>query len=119
MSMKICGARHIIACTHMRQYLECSVTGGFKRICAQAPEHQMTVPLSNCFFLQDTEGPVEVEVTPVYVALVDTTGGEEYMELVKSALLAALEALPSCALFGLATYTDQVCLLNSLLNGLA
>ena len=63
--------------------------------------------------LQDTEGPVEQEVTPIYVALVDTTGGEEYLELVKSALLAALEALPSCALFGLATYNDQVCLMTA------
>lgn len=58
--------------------------------------------------LQEIEGPLEVEVTPVYVALVDTTGGEEYLELVKSALLAALEALPASALFGLATYSNQV-----------
>ena len=64
----------------------------------------------NCFGLQDIEGPLEVDVTPVYMALVDTTGGEEYLELVKSALLAALEALPASALFGLATYSDQVCL---------
>jgi len=58
--------------------------------------------------LQDTEGPAEVEVTPVYVALVDATGSEDYIELVKSALLAALESLPQSALFGLATFTNQV-----------
>lgn len=49
-----------------------------------------------------------MEVTPVYVALVDATGSEDYIELVKSALLAALEALPLSALFGLATFTNQV-----------
>jgi hypothetical protein len=49
-----------------------------------------------------------VEVVPACVALVDATGGEEYMELVRSALLAALEALPEGSLFGLATFSDQV-----------
>jgi secreted protein with Ig-like and vWFA domain len=36
------------------------------------------------------------------------TADEEYLELVKSALLAALEALPPVALFGVITFSDKV-----------
>lgn len=32
---------------------------------------------------------------------------EEFLELAKSALLAALEALPSAALFGVITFSDK------------
>lgn len=45
---------------------------------------------------------------PAYVAVVDVAGSEELLELTKSSLLAALEALPPCALFGLATFSDTV-----------
>ena len=47
-------------------------------------------------------------VRPLCVALVDTTGTEEYLELVRCSLLAALEALPPCTEFGLATFSDKV-----------
>ena len=47
-------------------------------------------------------------VRPLWVALVDTTGTEEYLELVRCSLLAALEALPPCTEFGLATFSDKV-----------
>ena len=50
----------------------------------------------------------EMRERPVYIALVDVAGGEEFLELVKSSLLAALEALPPAALFGLATFSRKV-----------
>eukprot|EP00195_Chlamydomonas_chlamydogama_P017072 CAMPEP_0202896248 /NCGR_PEP_ID=MMETSP1392-20130828/5266_1 /ASSEMBLY_ACC=CAM_ASM_000868 /TAXON_ID=225041 /ORGANISM="Chlamydomonas chlamydogama, Strain SAG 11-48b" /LENGTH=777 /DNA_ID=CAMNT_0049581523 /DNA_START=303 /DNA_END=2636 /DNA_ORIENTATION=+ len=45
---------------------------------------------------------------PVYIALVDTAGEEDFIELVRSALLAALEALPPGALFGLITFSNKL-----------
>ena len=44
----------------------------------------------------------------MYVALVDLSCNEEVLELVKSALAAALEALPPAGLFGLITFSDKV-----------
>jgi hypothetical protein len=44
----------------------------------------------------------------MYVALVDVCGGEEYVELIRSALQAALEAMPAGALFGLITFSTRV-----------
>ena len=46
-------------------------------------------------------------VRPVCVALIDTTGTEGYMELVRCSVLAALEALPPCTEIGLATFSDK------------
>lgn len=59
----------------------------------------------------DLELPLEgyeeesMQARPVYVAAVDLSSSEEFIELTKSALLAALEALPSGALFGLAAFS--------------
>lgn len=50
----------------------------------------------------------ELRKLPACVAVVDVAGSEELLELTKSSLLAALEALPPCALFGLATFSDTV-----------
>ena len=50
----------------------------------------------------------EAKCTPAYIALIDSTGGPTYLELVKSALLAALEAMPPAALFGLVTFSNEV-----------
>ena len=50
----------------------------------------------------------DLDARPVYVALVDTCCSEDFLELVKGALLAALEALPPVALFGLVTFSDKV-----------
>ena len=59
--------------------------------------------------MQDPEGQVQQQVVhPMCVALVDTTGTEDYLELVRCSLLAALEALPPCTEFGLATFSDKV-----------
>ena len=57
---------------------------------------------------QESLGETEVEATPLYIALVDLTGGSDFLELVRSALLAALEALPPSALFALITFSDSV-----------
>lgn len=58
---------------------------------------------------QDPDAPplLEAEATPACVALVDACGGPDWLEAVRSALLASLEALPPTALFGLATFSDQ------------
>jgi hypothetical protein len=53
------------------------------------------------------EGPLGA---PVYVALVDTADSEDFLESVRGALHAALEALPKGALFGLISFSDRVCL---------
>mmetsp|Transcript_17666 Transcript_17666/g.42375 ORF Transcript_17666/g.42375 Transcript_17666/m.42375 type:complete len:458 (-) Transcript_17666:91-1464(-) len=51
---------------------------------------------------------VELVGRPVYVAVVDLACGEEFLELVKSSLLAALEALPPVALFGIISFCDKI-----------
>ncbi|MQL96470.1 hypothetical protein Taro_029138 [Colocasia esculenta] len=62
----------------------------------------------------DLELPVEgseaeaMEARPVYVAAVDLSSSEEFLELIKSALLAALEALSPGSLFGLMTFSHKI-----------
>lgn len=46
--------------------------------------------------------------TPVYVAAIDLSSSEEFLELVKSALLAALEALSPGSLFGILTFSSKI-----------
>jgi hypothetical protein len=58
--------------------------------------------------MQDEAPTGEAGGIPIYIALVDTTCGEDFLELVKSALLAALEALPAAALFGFITFSTKV-----------
>lgn len=53
---------------------------------------------------------MEVAATPIYVALVDLTGGPDFLELVRTALQAALEAVPPSSLFALVTFADAVTL---------
>nr|XP_009404358.1 PREDICTED: protein transport protein sec24-like [Musa acuminata subsp. malaccensis] len=48
------------------------------------------------------------QARPVYVAAVDLCSSEEFLELVKSALLAALEALAPGSLFGLVTFSHKI-----------
>lgn len=50
----------------------------------------------------------EISAQPVYVALVDLSCNEEFLELAKSALLAAIEKLPICARFALITFSSKV-----------
>ncbi|KAL5583227.1 hypothetical protein UlMin_015669 [Ulmus minor] len=60
----------------------------------------------------DLELPAEesdegMQPQPVYVAAIDLSSSEEFLELTKSALLAALEALGPGSLFGLATFSHK------------
>lgn len=61
-----------------------------------------------------TRSPANVASTsiaeghPAYIALVDVSSTPEFLEVVKSALLAALEALDESAAFGLITF-DRAC----------
>ena len=52
--------------------------------------------------------PSSFRFLPIYLALVDVTGSEEDLELVKAGLMAAMEALPSFALFGMLLVSDSV-----------
>ncbi|XP_031266073.1 protein transport protein Sec24-like At3g07100 [Pistacia vera] len=62
----------------------------------------------------DLELPLEgseeetMQARPVYVAAVDLSSSEEFLELTRSALQAALEAVPPGALFGLATFSHKI-----------
>eukprot|EP00976_Prorocentrum_cordatum_P113000 1195629-Prorocentrum_minimum.AAC.4 len=56
----------------------------------------------------DAESSNNVKQRPITVALVDLDAGEDFIELVKSALLAALEALPPGSLFGLVAFSHKV-----------
>ncbi|KAG6763216.1 hypothetical protein POTOM_033754 [Populus tomentosa] len=49
-----------------------------------------------------------MQARPVYVAAVDLSSSEEFLELTKSALQAALEALAPGSLFGLATFSHKM-----------
>lgn len=68
--------------------------------------HARNLRMQRRVYAQDPEGGGDA--VPVYVALVDGTGSEDFTELVRSALLAALEAMPPGALFGLASFSSQV-----------
>ena len=45
----------------------------------------------------------DIHSVPVYIAVVDLASSEDFLELVKSSLLAALEAMGPLARFGLVT----------------
>ncbi|XP_004517291.1 protein transport protein SEC23 D-like isoform X1 [Cicer arietinum] len=57
---------------------------------------------------QEESDEAALEACPVYVAAIDLSSSEEFLELTKSALLAALEALAPGSLFGLATFSHKL-----------
>ncbi|CAI5496196.1 unnamed protein product [Closterium sp. Naga37s-1] len=71
---------------------------------AGSTPHGLGEPISSCHVLDEAE----IRKRPVYIAMVDVSGSEEFLELVKSSLLAALEALSPAALFGLVTFGSKV-----------
>ncbi len=72
---------------------------------------QKNVNSSICWVQAGNDGSShEVPGQPVYIALVDLTCGGEFMELVKSGLLAALEAMAPASLFALITFSTKVTL---------
>ena len=54
------------------------------------------------------EHPETAASPPIYVALVDASGGEDFLEVVRASLHAALAALPGDALFGLVVFSDTI-----------
>ncbi|MED6123120.1 hypothetical protein PIB30_117749 [Stylosanthes scabra] len=58
--------------------------------------------------LDESSEEAAMQARPVYVAAVDLSSSEEFLELTKSALLAALEALAPGSLFGLATFSHKL-----------
>ncbi|XP_045787287.1 protein transport protein SEC24 isoform X2 [Trifolium pratense] len=57
---------------------------------------------------QESSDAAALQACPVYVAAVDLSSSEEFLELTKSALLAAMEALAPGSLFGLATFSHKL-----------
>ena len=53
---------------------------------------------------------------PIYIALIDLTCSLDFLELVKSGLLAALEAVPPASLFGLVTFSHKVKCVNAAIS---
>ncbi|PKU60093.1 protein transport protein SEC23 [Dendrobium catenatum] len=74
-------------------------------------QSQACAEMSSSFI--DLELPVEesaeaMQARPVYVAAVDLASSEDFLELIKSSLLAALEALGPGSLFGLVTFSHKI-----------
>ncbi|XP_057534078.1 protein transport protein SEC23 D [Amaranthus tricolor] len=91
----------------------CSLCGTLNGLSAHSIakySHPQSCPEMSSSFI-DLELPLEayeeesMQARPVYVAAVDLSSSEEFLDLIKSALLAALEALPVGALFGLAAFS--------------
>lgn len=53
---------------------------------------------------------------PIYIALIDLTCNLDFLELVKSGLLAALEAVSPASLFGLVTFSHKVKCTNAAIS---
>ncbi|KAL5832576.1 hypothetical protein ACOSQ3_016250 [Xanthoceras sorbifolium] len=94
----------------------CSLCGTLNGLSSQSIakySHPQSCPEMMSSFI-DLELPVEgsddemTQARPVYVAAVDLSSSEEFLELTRSALLAALEAVPPGALFGFATFSHKI-----------
>lgn len=91
----------------------CGTLNGLTSQCIARYSHPQSCPEMMSSFI-DLELPVEgseevsMQARPVYVAAVDLSSSEEFLELTKSALLAALEALGPGALFGLAVFSHKI-----------
>nr|CAN62128.1 hypothetical protein VITISV_037581 [Vitis vinifera] len=94
----------------------CSLCGTLNGLTSEAitrySQPQSCAEMMSSFI--DLELPVEgsegeaMQARPVYVAAIDLSSSEEFLELIKSSLLAALEALGPGALFGLATFSHKI-----------
>ncbi|KMT05478.1 hypothetical protein BVRB_7g176030 [Beta vulgaris subsp. vulgaris] len=94
----------------------CSLCGTLNGLSAHSIakySHPQSCPEMSSSFI-DLQLPLEgyedesMQARPVYVAAVDLSSSEEFLDLIKSALLAALEALPVGALFGLAVFSVKL-----------
>ncbi|KAL4183100.1 hypothetical protein AMTRI_Chr11g96520 [Amborella trichopoda] len=91
----------------------CGTLNGLSSQCITRLAHPESCPeLSSSFVdleLPDDVPPEEEgQARPVYVAAIDLSASEEFLELVKSGLLAALEALGPGSLFGLITFSHKI-----------
>ncbi|KAJ4724828.1 protein transport protein SEC24-like [Melia azedarach] len=94
----------------------CSLCGTLNGLSSQAiarySHPQSCAEMISSFI--DLELPLEgseeemMQAHPVYVAAVDLSSSEEFLELTRSALQAALEAVAPGALFGLATFSHKI-----------
>ncbi|KAJ6796483.1 protein transport protein SEC23 [Iris pallida] len=99
----------------------CSLCGALNGLTSQMI-HRYSQPQScpemcSSFVDLELEGGEDVasgggQARPVYVAAVDLSSSEEFLELIKSALLAALEALGPGSLFGLITFSHKIGIYN-------
>ena len=58
---------------------------------------------------QDATPEPDVEAEQSYIALIDLSCNEDFLELVKSSLLAVIESLPAHARLGLITFSTKAC----------
>ncbi|KAL6005289.1 Protein transport protein S23 D [Asimina triloba] len=94
----------------------CALCGTLNGLSSQAIarySHPQSCPEMSSSFIDlempdDGSGGEAMEAHPVYVAAVDLSSSEEFLELIKSALLAALEALVPGSLFGLVTFSHKI-----------
>lgn len=111
-----CWAYLNVLCEMEQWAWTCSLCASLNALSAPLAAHysnpQSCPELSSSFVdfeLQDDGSTNEESLArPVYVAAVDLTASEEFLELVKSALLAALEALAPGSLFGLITFSHKI-----------
>ncbi|XP_072970567.1 protein transport protein SEC23 D-like isoform X2 [Typha angustifolia] len=91
----------------------CGALNGLSTIAIDRYSQARSCP-EMCSSFIDLEIPVEgseregMLARPVYVAAVDLSSSDEFLELVKSSLLAALEALAPGSLFGLVTFSHKI-----------
>ncbi|CAI9105648.1 OLC1v1004624C1 [Oldenlandia corymbosa var. corymbosa] len=109
-----CWAYYNTFCEQEQWAWTCALCGTLNGLSSQAIARYslpQSCPENTSSFI-DLELPLEeseeIQPTPVYVAAVDLSSSEEFLELIKSALLAALEALGPGSLFGLATFSHKV-----------
>ncbi|GFZ20211.1 sec23/sec24 transport family protein [Actinidia rufa] len=111
-----CWAYYNTFCEQDQWAWTCSLCGTLNGLSSEAI-HRYSRPQScpeNISSFIDLEFPMEgyeeeaMQARPVYVAAVDLSSSEEFLELVKSALLAVLEALGPGSLFGLATFSHKI-----------
>ena len=65
--------------------------------------------LEECIEVDDVHATeLRPEERPAFVAVVDVSGSEDFVEVARTGILALLEALPPSALFGLVTFSSTV-----------
>ncbi|XAR60149.1 hypothetical protein NMG60_11033403 [Bertholletia excelsa] len=111
-----CWAYYNTYCEQEQWAWTCSLCGTLNGLSSQAIARYslpQSCPETISSFI-DLELPMEgyeeetMQARPVYVAAVDLSSSEEFLELIKSALLAALEALGPGSLFGLVTFSHKI-----------